>query len=83
MTVAMILNLRGMTNPQYATDRGMVGVALQPANLVHVAGPTADGWRVVEVWEPSEVKGAFFQSAAPLAADPADGDPTWEDAEWQ
>jgi quinol monooxygenase YgiN len=29
--------------------------------LSHVAGPTADGWRVVEVWESQEALDRFFQ----------------------
>jgi hypothetical protein len=82
MTIAMILDLRGVTDRQDATVRGLLGAPRQPANLVHFAGPTADSWRVVEVWASPEVVGTCFQSAAPLVADAADGDPTWEDAEW-
>ena len=51
MAVALILDLPGVTEAQYASARGMLGEVLQPGNLVHVAGPTEDGWRVVEVWE--------------------------------
>jgi hypothetical protein len=64
MAVALVLDLPGVTEAQYATARGILGTALQPGNLVHVAGPTADGWRVVEVWESPEAMGAFFQSPA-------------------
>ena len=75
MTVAMILDLPGVTDAQYATARAALGAALQPGNLVHVAGPTADGWRVVEVWESAEVVGASFQSARAQAAFQAAGIP--------
>ncbi|MDQ3514529.1 MAG: hypothetical protein M3462_12905 [Chloroflexota bacterium] len=75
MTVAMILELPGVTEAQYATARGMLGDALPPGNLVHVAGPSEDGWRVVEVWESPEAMGAFFQSAAAGAAFQAGGIP--------
>jgi hypothetical protein len=80
MTVAMILDLPGVTHSQYETVRGMLGEALQPGSLVHVAGPTADGWRVVEVWESPEVMGAFFQSAAAQAAFQVAGIPAAEPA---
>jgi hypothetical protein len=42
----------------------MLGAALPPGNLVHVAGPTADGWRVVEIWKSPTLMAAFFQSVA-------------------
>jgi hypothetical protein len=83
MTIAMILDLPGATDAQYATARGMRRAAPHSGNQTHVAGPTANCWRLVEVWESPKAMGAFFQSAAPLVAETADGDPTWEDAEWQ
>jgi quinol monooxygenase YgiN len=51
----------------------MLGTALQPGSLVHIAGPTAGGWRVVEVWESPEAMGAFFQSPAARSAFQAAG----------
>lgn len=32
----------------------------------HVAGPTPDGWRVVDVWESEEALGRFRQKLMPL-----------------
>ena len=32
-----------------------------PGMLYHVAGPTENGWRVIEVWESQEVRDRFFQ----------------------
>jgi hypothetical protein len=61
MSVAMILDLPGVSEAQYAIARGMLGAAMQPGNLFLVVPP----------------------AAAPLVADAEDGDPTWEDAEWQ
>jgi quinol monooxygenase YgiN len=29
--------------------------------IFHAAGPTEDGWRVVEVWESQEAADAYFQ----------------------
>ena len=78
MTVAAIFDLPGVTEAQYANVRGMLGEALQPGNLVHVAGPTQEGWRVMEVWESPEAMGGFFQSPAAGAAFQAAGIPPAE-----
>jgi hypothetical protein len=75
MAVALILDLPGVTEAQYRTARELLGEALQPGNLVHVAGPTEEGWRIVEVWESPEAMSAFFQSAAAGAAMQAAGIP--------
>jgi hypothetical protein len=83
MTAAMISNLREMTGAPNATVRMLQGPARQPRKLMHLAGPAADGWRVVEVWVSPEVMGTCFPSATSLVADAYDGEPTWEDAEWQ
>lgn len=83
MAIAVIFDLPGVTEAQYATARRMLGEALQPGNLVHVAGPAEDGWRVVEVWESPEVMGAFFQSAAAGAAFQAAGIPPVEPVVFQ
>ena len=64
MSIVAIMTVPGMTEAQYRTVRGLLGEALQPGNLVHVAGPVEDGWQVVEVWESPEAMGAFFQSPA-------------------
>jgi hypothetical protein len=34
---------------------------LAPGALFHVAGPTEDGWRVVNVWESDEAFQTFFR----------------------
>jgi hypothetical protein len=68
VAVAMVLDLPGVTEAQYATARGMLGMALPPGNLVHVAGPTADGWRVVEVWRCPKHMTTYFQSPATQTA---------------
>ncbi len=75
MAIALILDLPGVTEAQYATARGMLGETLPPGNLIHVAGQTEDGWRVVEVWESPEAIDAFFRSAAAGAAFQAAGMP--------
>ncbi len=75
MAVAVIIEMLGVTEAQYATARGMLGEELQAGNLVHLAGPTPGGWRVVEVWESPEAMGAFFESAEAVAAFQAAGFP--------
>jgi hypothetical protein len=63
MKVAMVLDLPGVTDAQYDIARTILGDSQQPGSMLHVAGPTADGWRVVEIWHSAEMMGAFFQSA--------------------
>ena len=68
MAIGFVLDVPGMTEAQYRTVHEVLGEALQPGNLVHMAGPTEGGRRVVEVWESPEVMGAFFQSPEAAAA---------------
>jgi hypothetical protein len=75
VAVATILDLPGVTEAQYAITRGTLGAAPSPGNLIHVAGPTSDGWRVVEVWKSQALMGAFYQSAAARTAFQAAGIP--------
>jgi quinol monooxygenase YgiN len=62
VAIAIMLDLPGVTEAQYAAAREVLGVAPPPGNLVHVAGPTAHGWRVVEVWKSSALMTSYFQS---------------------
>lgn len=73
MTVAVIMDLPGVTEAQYGVARNMLATAPQPGNLVHIGGPSEGGWRIVEVWESAEAMGAFFQSPAARAAFQAAG----------
>lgn len=63
MAIALVFNGVGVTQAQYeqvlheVTPDGKVA----PGMLSHVAGPTADGWRVFEVWESQEAVDRFFQ----------------------
>jgi len=63
MAVCMIFDAPGVTQAQYEQVRDVVapGNKLPPGMLYHAAGPTADGWCVVEVWESQEVLDRFFQ----------------------
>ncbi|HET9073872.1 MAG TPA: hypothetical protein VFN48_04780 [Solirubrobacteraceae bacterium] len=56
MSVAVILDFAGGDRARYdtvTTAMGLVG-ELAPGERVHVAGPYADGWRIVDVWESQE-----------------------------
>src|SRR5688500_9224439 len=63
MAVAFVFNGVGVTQAQYEQVRNEVspGGGHAPGVLAHVAGPTSDGWRVVEVWESQEAMERFFQ----------------------
>jgi hypothetical protein len=60
MAIAMILELPGVTQQQYETAGAELGDPRKQGALVHIAGPTEGGWRVVEVWPSQEVAQAFF-----------------------
>ena len=84
MTVAMILNLPGVTGVQ----PGSAWVTLNatrhernPTNLV--ARSIAANWRDLEAWDSADVIETVIRSVARFVADAAAGDATWEDAAWQ
>jgi quinol monooxygenase YgiN len=73
VAVVVMLDMPGVTEAQYATAREVLGAAPPPGNLVHVAGPTVDGWRVVEVWKSPKLMDNYFQSPATRTAFQAAG----------
>jgi hypothetical protein len=75
VAVGVVVDIPGMTEAQYRAVRDVLGEALQPGNLVHMAGPIEGGRRVVEVWESPEAMGAFFESPETAAAFQAGGVP--------
>ncbi len=62
MAIAVIMDMPDVTREQYETARRNLGDGMQTGNLVHMAGPTEGGWRVIEVWESPEAVAAFFGS---------------------
>ena len=64
MSIGLIFNAAGVTQAQY----DQVLNELHPDKKVpngmqyHVAGPSADGWRVVEVWDSQEAADGYFKS---------------------
>jgi hypothetical protein len=73
MAIALVHDIPGGTQDDY--DRivqELVGGELNslsdwPADgiLVHIAGPTAEGWRVVDVWESEAAIEAFGERLGP------------------
>ena len=62
MAIALLFEGPGITQSQYDQARQEVSPdnRLPAGALYHVAGPTANGWRVVEVWESQEAIDRFF-----------------------
>jgi hypothetical protein len=56
MPVALVMDFPGGTKDNYdnVIARMELGGQMPAGGLFHAAGPTADGWRVVDVWESME-----------------------------
>jgi hypothetical protein len=68
--VGYIFDLPGVTQDQYYQVQHEVMPGNRPpaGQLFHAAGPTADGWRVIEIWEAQEPAERFYQhTLAPVA----------------
>jgi hypothetical protein len=52
MAVGIIINFPGATQEQYDTvmEQLNLGGRMPPGGISHAAGPTDEGWRVVDVW---------------------------------
>ena len=63
MAIGVIFNNLGQTQEQYdaAVEELNLAESLPEGWIFHAAGPTEDGWRVVEVWESQEAADAYFQ----------------------
>lgn len=75
MPVVMVHDSPGVTQEQYEqvgarlTDgRGLKSLSDWPVDgiLSHSAGPTADGWRVIDVWESEEAFQRFGEVIGPV-----------------
>ena len=62
MAIAFLLEFSGVTSDQY--DRVMekldLGGKMASGGRFHIAGPTDDGWRVVDMWDSQEDFDRFF-----------------------
>jgi len=63
MAIGVIFNNLGQTQEQYdaAVEELNLAESLPEGWIFHAAGPTEDGWRVVEVWESQEAFDAYYQ----------------------
>ena len=75
MAIIMVHDIPGGTREQYeqisarlADGRSLDSLDDWPADgiLAHAAGPTDDGWRVVDVWESEEAFQRFGEVIVPL-----------------
>ena len=63
MAIGMVFDAKGVTQAQYDQVRKEVSPdnVLPKGMLHHSAGPTANGWCVVEVWDSPEDAAKFFE----------------------
>jgi hypothetical protein len=69
MPIAQIIEMPGMTVDAYEEAFALIhpGGAWPEGQISHVAGPTADGFRVIDVWESREAFERFEREVlAPL-----------------
>jgi len=61
MAVAYLMQFAGVTPEQYDAVMQELNLGSKPPKgaLLHMAGPSEDGWRVVDVWESQEIFDAF------------------------
>ncbi|MDQ6846411.1 MAG: hypothetical protein M3019_02325 [Candidatus Dormibacteraeota bacterium] len=86
MAVAFLFEAKGADAAQYdevmrGIDRGELDAPEPEGIISHIAGPTSDGWRVVDVWESEEHAGRFYGSPKfqeAVAALPAMEQDSWK-----
>jgi hypothetical protein len=66
MAIAAVIDTEGGRAEQYDAVVQELGLVGQPASAVrglilHAAGPTETGWRVVDIWESEEDLNQFVQ----------------------
>ena len=59
MTVATILEFPGVTRELYEAVGATLGPTGPDGILYHACGPTADGWRIMDIWESREAFDRF------------------------
>jgi len=79
MPFGVVQDMPGVSEEEYRLVEKRLGPDRPPGLLAHVAGPTEEGWRIVNVWQ-SEESFRRFQSerlvrAAGLAAQEEGFDP--------
>ena len=71
MAIALVIEFPGVTQKQYDKVQdtlGLKGPETWPrGTILHMAGPTAKGWEVVDVWESREQFDRFVSERLTLA----------------
>jgi hypothetical protein len=63
MAIAFLFEEVGLTQEQYEAVVGEANAQGPPiGNIIHMAGPTDVGWRIVDVWESQAAGEAFYSS---------------------
>lgn len=69
MAITAVFRVPGMTAAQYdqtVRELEAKGAGKPDGRMYHVAGPTAEGWMVVDVWESEEKLGRFGETLMPV-----------------
>ena len=83
MAVAILFDIPRARRSQYdAVIRKLqdAGEGAPPGRLYHVAGPTQDGWRIVDVWDSQVHFERFGQTLMPILEET--GFPSFEPEPW-
>ena len=83
MTIAVLIDMPGATQQQYdevIQKLEVAGEGAPPGRLYHVAGPTQDGWRIVDVWDSQVHFERFGQTLMPILEE--SGFPPFEPEPW-
>ena len=54
MSIGALFEVDGFTSADYEAVSAQLGEEPIKGLLVHIAGPTESGWRVIEVWDTEE-----------------------------
>ena len=75
--IAMLLEWTGMHEGKYLelVERLALGDGMFPGAMLHLAGATEGGWRVVDVWESQEAFDRFFEEKLQQASSEAKIEP--------
>ena len=81
---AYVQVIPGFSAEAYAAVAGQLGERAWPGLVVHLAGPCAEGWRIIQVWESEAAFHAFARQrlqaalAQSSAMSRASGPPVFE-----
>jgi len=60
--IVMVMDIPGGTSAHYDKVMELIGEVPADGGIFHVASPSENGWRVVDVWESQEAFGRFFEA---------------------